>query len=278
TYTAEPFHPDHSREKVLIIAATNDHEVNQAVSAAARKVDILVNVVDNPDLCTFIMPSILERSPIIVAVSSGGTSPILARLLRSRLEALIPSAYGRLAGYAAQFREKVQQRFTHRENRRFFWEKMLQGPFAEMVFAGRDQAAQDYFSEALENSTDQPPTGEVYLVGAGPGDPDLLTFRAMRLMQQADVVIYDRLVAPAILDMVRQDAERIYAGKRRSHHTLSQTSINELLVKLALEGKRVLRLKGGDPFIFGRGGEEIETLSQHHIPFQVVPGITAASG
>ena len=278
THTAESFRPDHLQDRALAIAATNDHEVNQAVSAAARKAGIPVNVVDNPDLCTFIMPSILDRSPIIVAVSSGGTSPILARLLRSRLEALIPSAYGRLAEYAARFRDKVRQRFIHQENRRFFWERMLQGPFAEMVFAGRDQAAQDYLSEALENSIDQLPTGEVYLVGAGPGDPDLLTFRAMRLMQQADVVIYDRLVSPAILDMVRQDATRIYVGKVRNQHTLPQTSINELLVKLAQEGKHVLRLKGGDPFIFGRGGEEIETLSQHHIPFQVVPGITAASG
>lgn len=278
SYCAETFHPDHLRGKVLIIAATHDRVVNQTVSTAAKTAGIPVNVVDRPDLCTFIMPSILDRSPIIVAVSSGGSSPVLARLLRSRLEALIPATYGRLAIYAAQFREQVRQHFSHQENRRFFWEKMLQGPFAEMIFAGRDQAAQDYLLETLNRDTDPPPTGEVYLVGAGPGDPDLLTFRAMRLMQQADVVVYDRLVAPAILDMVRQDAERIYAGKERNRHTLSQMSINDLLVKLAQEGKRVLRLKGGDPFIFGRGGEEIETLSHHRIPFQVVPGITAASG
>ena len=278
SHNAETFRPDHLQDRVLVIAATHDRATNQAISIAAREAGIPVNVVDNPDLCTFIMPSILDRSPIIVAVSSGGSSPVLARLLRARLEALIPAAYGRLATYAAQFREQVRQHFPHQENRRFFWEKMLQGPFAEMVFAGKDRAARDYLLETLNSSVDQPPVGEVYLVGAGPGDPDLLTFRAMRLMQQADVVIYDRLVAPAILDMVRQDADRIYAGKERNQHTLPQTSINDLLVKLAQEGKRVLRLKGGDPFIFGRVGEEIETLSQHRIPFQVVPGITAASG
>lgn len=277
-YCAETFRLEHLHNKALVIAATHDRVTNQVISVAAKAVGIPVNVVDDPDLCTFIMPSILDRSPIIVAVSSGGSSPVLVRLLRTRLEALIPTAYGRLATYAAQFREQVRQHFAHQENRRFFWEKMLQGSFAEMVFAGKDQAAQDYLLDALKHSVDQPPTGEVYLVGAGPGDPDLLTFRAMRLMQQADVVVYDRLVAPAILNMVRQDATRIYAGKARNQHTLSQTSINDLLVKLAQEGKRVLRLKGGDPFIFGRGGEEIETLSQHHIPFQVVPGITAASG
>lgn len=278
THITETFQPDHLQGMMLAVAATDDREVNQMVSMAARKANIPVNVVDNPDLCTFIMPSILDRSPVIVAVSSGGSSPVLARMLRAQLEALIPAAYGQLAGYAARFREQVKQRFAHQENRRFFWEKILQGPFAEMVFSGKDQAAQDYLLSMLENSPDTPPTGEVYLVGAGPGDPDLLTFRAMRLMQQADVVIYDRLVSPAILDKVRQDADRIYVGKARNQHTMPQTSINELLVKLALEGKRVLRLKGGDPFIFGRGGEEIETLSQHGIPFQVVPGITAASG
>ncbi len=278
THVAENFHPDHLHDIVLVIAATSDSVTNQAVSAAAMRANIPVNVVDNPDLCTFIMPSILDRSPVIVAVSSGGTSPVLARILRARLQVLIPAAYGRLAYYAARFRERVKQHFSHSENRRLFWEKMLQGPFAEMVFAGKDRAAQRYLLDTLENSADQLPVGEVYLVGAGPGDPDLLTFRAMRLMQQADVVVYDRLVSPAILDMVRRDATRIYAGKARNQHTMPQTSINDLLVKLAQEGKRVLRLKGGDPFIFGRGGEEIETLSQYHIPFQVVPGITAASG
>lgn len=272
------FDPDHLHGMALAIAATDDHSTNQAVSLAAKQAGIPVNVVDNPALCTFIMPSILDRSPILVAISSGGASPVLARMLRARLETLVPAAYGKLADYAARFREQVKQHFTHSERRRLFWERMLQGPFAEMVFSGKEQAAERYLLAALTQEHDSPPSGEVYLVGAGPGDPDLLTFRAMRLMQQADVVVYDRLVAPAILDMVRRDAARIYAGKARNQHTMPQASINALLVKLALEGKRVLRLKGGDPFIFGRGGEEIETLSQYRIPFQVVPGITAASG
>ncbi|HRQ05225.1 MAG TPA: siroheme synthase CysG [Nitrosomonas halophila] len=272
------FDPSHLHGMALAIAATDDHPTNQAISLAARQAGIPVNVVDNPALCTFIMPSILDRSPILVAISSGGASPVLARMLRARLETLVPAAYGKLADYAARFREQVKQHFTHPEQRRLFWEKMLQGPFAEMVYSGKEQAAERHLLTALTQEHDQPPSGEVYLVGAGPGDPDLLTFRAMRLMQQADVVVYDRLVAPAILDMVRRDAARIYAGKARNQHTMPQASINALLVKLALEGKRVLRLKGGDPFIFGRGGEEIETLSQYRIPFQVVPGITAASG
>jgi len=277
-YIAETFQPSHLCNMALAIAATDDASINQATSEAAKQAGIPVNVVDNPALCTFIMPSILDRSPIVIAVSSGGSAPVLARMLRARLETLIPAAYGRLASHAARFREQVKQRFSHPDNRRLFWEKILQGPFAEMIFSGKDQDAQRYLLDMLEGATDQSPMGEVYLVGAGPGDPDLLTFRAMRLMQQADVVVYDRLVSPAILDMVRRDAARIYAGKARNQHSMPQASINDLLVKLAQEGKRVLRLKGGDPFIFGRGGEEIETLSQHGIPFQVVPGITAASG
>jgi uroporphyrin-III C-methyltransferase/precorrin-2 dehydrogenase/sirohydrochlorin ferrochelatase len=285
-YCAGPFHPDHLAGAALAIAATNDPDVNRMVSEAAGRLHLPVNVVDNPALCSFIMPSIVDRSPILIAVSSGGASPVLARLLRARLETLIPAVYGRLAAHASDFRGRVKRAFPHPEARRRFWENVLQGSFAELVFAGKDSAAKVYLERALEQQTADPaqgeagkqPQGEVYLVGAGPGDPELLTFRAMRLMQQADVVVYDRLVSPEILDMVRRDATRVYAGKERSKHVMPQESINELLVRLAREGKRVLRLKGGDPFIFGRGGEEIETLSDEGIPFQVVPGITAANG
>jgi uroporphyrin-III C-methyltransferase/precorrin-2 dehydrogenase/sirohydrochlorin ferrochelatase len=264
---------------VLAIAATNNELVNRQVSAIADEHRIPVNVVDTPKLCSFIVPSIIDRSPVQVAVSTGGASPVLARLLRARLESFIPSAYGRLAVLIDEFRHKVKQRFTEPKQRRYFWESVLQGRVAELLFAGREKEARAALEDAIAD-TDQSynTSGEVYLVGAGPGDPDLITFRALRLMQQADVVVYDRLVSQPILDMVRRDAEMIYAGKERDNHTLSQESINELLVRLAREGNRVLRLKGGDPFIFGRGGEEIETLAEESIPFQVVPGITAASG
>ncbi len=278
TYLSCDFQPEQLDEISLVIAATNNQLINEKVYFAAKSRHIPVNVVDNPDLCSFIMPAIVDRSPIIIAISSSGKSPVLARLLRAHLETVIPEAYSRLANYAANFREQVKQHFSHRKNRRLFWEKIFHSQFVEMVFSGKDQAAKDYLTQALNSEIDTPPSGEVYLVGAGPGNPDLLTFRAMHLMQQADVVIYDRLVSPEILNMVRRDATQIYVGKERNKHTLPQESINNLLVRLAKEGKRVLRLKGGDPFIFGRGGEEIETLSSHHIPFQVVPGITAASG
>ncbi|SEG02729.1 siroheme synthase CysG [Nitrosomonas ureae] len=278
THRAECFQPEHLHNIALVIAATNDHAINQQISAAAQQRQIPVNVVDSPALCTFIMPSIVDRSPLLIAVSSGGQSPVLARLLRAQLEIMIPAAYARIATIAGKFRQRVKQHFTHPEKRRIFWEKILQGPFTEMILTGKDETAQDYFLQSLQQEKNEPQQGEVYLVGAGPGNPDLLTFRAMRLMQQADVVVYDRLVSTEILDMVRRDAARIYAGKERNRHTLKQESINQLLVRLAQEGKRVLRLKGGDPFIFGRGGEEIETLALNHIPFQVVPGITAASG
>jgi uroporphyrin-III C-methyltransferase / precorrin-2 dehydrogenase / sirohydrochlorin ferrochelatase len=215
----------------------------------------------------------------VVAVSSGGASPVLARLIRARLETLIPASFGRLASLAADFRDKVKQAIKSLPRRRRFWEEVLQGDIAEMVYAGQDAAAHKALEQRLaQEDSGAKPIGEVYLVGGGPGDPDLLTFRALRLMQQADVVVYDRLVSQEVLDLVRREALRIYAGKERDQHVLPQETINELLVRLAREGKRVVRLKGGDPFIFGRGGEEIDTLASEGIPFQVVPGITAAGG
>lgn len=262
----------------VVIAATDDAAVNAEVSRLCQARALPVNVVDQPGLCGFIMPAIVDRAPVLIALSTGGSAPVLARLLRGRLESLIPATYGRLATLAAEFRERVQARVPT-ARRRAFWEWVLGGAIGEAVLAGREAEARARFEQALA-AADAPADacGEVYLVGGGPGDPDLLTFRALRLMQQADVVLYDRLVSPAVLELVRRDAERINVGKARSDHTLPQEDINTLLVRLAKAGKRVLRLKGGDPFIFGRGGEEIETLAAEGIPFQVVPGITAASG
>lgn len=262
---------------VLAIAATDDEELNALVSRDAHASSIPVNVVDSPALCSVIFPAIVDRSPLMIAVSSGGDAPVLARLIRARIETWIPSAYGQLAGLAKKFRAQVKAKFSNVQQRRIFWEEVFQGHIAERVLAGRTAEAESLLAEKLSSATSRQ-VGEVYLVGAGPGDPDLLTFRALRLMQQADVVLYDRLVAPAILDLCRRDADRIYVGKRRSAHALPQEQINQRLVALAKEGKRVLRLKGGDPFIFGRGGEEIEELAANGVPFQVVPGITAASG
>ncbi|WP_238066587.1 siroheme synthase CysG [Pseudomonas shirazica] len=261
----------------LVIAATDDPGLNAQVSADAQALSLPVNVVDAPALCTVIFPAIVDRSPLVVAVSSGGDAPVLARLIRAKLEAWIPSAYGELAGLAARFRDKVKALYPDVNQRRGFWETVFQGPIAERQLAGQGAEAERLLQAMVDGAPVQQ-GGEVYLVGAGPGDPDLLTFRALRLMQQADVVLYDRLVAPAIIEMCRRDAERIYVGKRRADHAVPQDQINRLLVDLARQGKRVLRLKGGDPFIFGRGGEEIEELAEHGIPFQVVPGITAASG
>jgi uroporphyrin-III C-methyltransferase/precorrin-2 dehydrogenase/sirohydrochlorin ferrochelatase len=252
--------------------------------ARARAARALVNVADQPKLSDFIVPSVLDRSPLVVAISTGGDAPLLGRILKARLETLIPAGYGRLAALAGSGRAALAGKLASHGARLKFWERIYDGPIAEMVLSGDEagaRAALDSEIAACQPDGSAPgetPRGEVYLVGAGPGDPDLLTFRAFRLMQQADVVLYDRLVEPSIMDRVRRDAERIYVGKRRSDHALPQEEIGELMVRLALEGKRVLRLKGGDPFIFGRGGEEIEMLAEHRIPFQVCPGVTAASG
>ncbi|MGX5219455.1 siroheme synthase CysG [Pseudomonas segetis] len=261
----------------LIIAATDDEPLNAQISTQAQALGIPVNVVDAPALCSVIFPAIVDRSPLIVAITSGGDAPVLARLIRAKIETWIPSTYGQLAGLAKKFRAQVKTLFPNVQQRRVFWEDVFQGQVAESVFAGKLHEGERLLSEKVKGAAPQM-LGEVYLVGAGPGDPDLLTFRALRLMQQADVVLYDRLVAPAIIELCRRDAERVYVGKQRSDHALPQEQINQRLVDLAKQGKRVLRLKGGDPFIFGRGGEEIEQLAAHGIPFQVVPGITAASG
>jgi uroporphyrin-III C-methyltransferase/precorrin-2 dehydrogenase/sirohydrochlorin ferrochelatase len=261
----------------LVVAATDDHELNRHVHGDCRARQLPVNVVDNPALCTFIFPSIVDRSPLMIAVSSAGTSPVLARLLRARLETTIPAAYGRLAALCGEFRDLAKATFPDTNARRAFWEKQLQGRFAELVYAQREDEARDFLRREF-SALHPAQAGEVYLVGAGPGDPDLLTFRALRLMQQADVVVHDRLVSQPILDLCRRDAEFIYVGKARADHAVPQEDINQLLVRLARKGRRVCRLKGGDPFIFGRGGEEIEELAEAGIPFQVVPGITAANG
>ena len=271
------FAESHLDGVTLVIAATNDREVNRQVSNLAQARNIPINVVDDPELCSFIMPAILDRSPLMVAFSSGGASPVLTRMMRGKLETMIPQNFSRLAAFAERFRELVKQRVTNPAKRRIFWENALDGVVAEKVLTGDEASAEAMLQKMLANE-DNIVRGEVYLVGAGPGDPDLLTFRALRLMQKADVVVYDNLVSKPIVDMTRRDAERIFVGKKRADHTLRQEEINELLVRLAKTGKRVLRLKGGDPFIFGRGGEEIETLAAEGIPFQVVPGITAASG
>ncbi|BBB25584.1 siroheme synthase CysG [Amphritea japonica] len=276
TITGE-YHSGLLDDVYLVIAATDDDQLNERVHYDAVERHIPVNVVDNQPLCTFIFPAIVDRSPIVIGISSGGESPVLARLLRAKLETWIPQGYSRLGRLVGQFRQQVKQTFTSVERRRIFWEKVLQGQIAEKVFAGRDGEARALLETAIETADPEHQVGEVYLVGGGPGDPELLTFKALRLMQQADVVLFDQLVSPAIVDLCRRDADRIFVGKRRDNHAVPQEGINELLVKYALQGRRVLRLKGGDPFIFGRGGEELETLKQHNIPFQVVPGITAAS-
>ena len=248
---------------------------------AAKAEGALANVADVSEYCDFITPSVVDRSPLVIAISSGGTAPVIARILRARIETMLPPAYGRMAGFLGKFRDQVLSGIKQTRSRRRFWETIIEGSVGDRFLSGDVEGAEAQLQQTLTDiQSGQAPSarGEVFLVGAGPGDPDLLTFRALRLMQRADVVLYDRLVGDGILDLIRRDAERIYVGKRPDHHTMIQEDISALMVRLAKEGKRVLRLKGGDPFIFGRGGEEIEMLAEHKIPFQVVPGISAASG
>lgn len=265
---------------VLVFASSEDASADAEVAALARAADIPVNVADQPGLSTFSMPSVIDRSPLVIAVSSSGVSPLLGRLLTQRLEAMIPAAFGNLTRFLGSIREHLKSRITDRRARRRFLETVVDGTIADLVLAHDEARARQQLDQSIDAflADGHSAQGEVYLVGGGPGDPDLLTFRALRLMQRADVVVYDRLVGSPILDLVRPDAERVYVGKRRNDHAVPQEEISRLLVTLARQGKRVLRLKGGDPFIFGRGGEEIELLASEGIPFQIVPGITAASG
>lgn len=260
----------------LVIAATDSPEINQQVFLHCEACNVLVNSVDDVPHCRFMMPAIVDRSPIVISIASNGTSPVLSRQLRTQLESLIPHQFGRLAEFSGLWRSRVKEKIANPDQRRVFWEELYASPLKDLVFTQQIQQAEAYMQQALQRW--HMPKGEVYLVGAGPGDPELLTLKALRLMQQADVVIYDRLVSKPILDLCRRDAEKVYVGKARAQHTVPQEGINALLVQYAQQGKRVCRLKGGDPFIFGRGGEEIEELFAAGISFQVVPGITAASG
>jgi uroporphyrin-III C-methyltransferase/precorrin-2 dehydrogenase/sirohydrochlorin ferrochelatase len=264
----------------LVFCASGDRQADEAAWALAKQTKVPVNVVDTPELCDFIMPSIVDRDQLVIAISTGGVSPVFARIIRARLESVIPAAYGRLLAFAGAYRKRVATRIADAVLRRRFWERVLEGPIASRFLAGDEEHAKQEIERALDagESAASQASGEVYLVGAGPGDPDLLTFRALRLMQRADVVLYDRLLPQGILNLIRREAEHIYVGKLPDDHTMAQKEITAKLVKLAQEGKRVLRLKGGDPFMFGRGGEEIEALAAAGIPVQVVPGITAATG
>lgn len=264
-------------ESWLVIAATDDAEVNQRVSDAAEARRIFCNVVDAPKQASFIMPSIIDRSPLMVAVSSGGTSPVLARLLREKLESLLPQHLGQVAKYAGQLRARVKKQYATMSERRRFWEKLFVNDRLAQSLANQDRQAIETTTEQLLNEP-LGHRGEVVLVGAGPGDPGLLTLKGLQQIQQADIVVYDRLVSDEIMNLVRRDADRVFVGKRAGYHCVPQEEINQILLREAQKGKRVVRLKGGDPFIFGRGGEELETLCQANIPFSVVPGITAASG
>lgn len=260
----------------LVIAATDNAEVNRTVFEQCEARNILVNSVDDIPNCRFMVPAIIDRSPLLVSVASNGASPVLSRQIRTQLETSIPHGMGKLAAFSGDWRQRVKAKIQNPDERRIFWENLYASPLKEQVFNDNLDVANDLIQQALSEWT--APKGEVYLVGAGPGDPELLTLKALRLMQQADVVVYDRLVSKPILELCRRDASKIYVGKARSDHSVPQDGINALLVELAQQGKRVCRLKGGDPFIFGRGGEEIQELFAANVTFQVVPGITAASG
>ncbi|ELR63366.1 Siroheme synthase [Photobacterium marinum] len=275
THFADEFSPSDLDGIFLAIAATDRKAVNALVYQSANQRQVMVNVVDDTQRCSFIVPSVVDRSPIIVAISSSGRAPVLARLIREKLEATLPQHLGRMAEIAGRFRARLAKTVMTLSGRRHFWEQAFNGRFSDLVAAGREQEAEH---ELQSLSLKSEPQGQVALIGAGPGDAGLLTLRALQLMQQADVVLYDYLVSDEVMELVRRDAEQVCVGKKAGFHSVPQEETNRLLVEYARQGKRVVRLKGGDPFVFGRGGEELEVLFDAGIPFQVVPGITAAAG
>ncbi|CAG76978.1 siroheme synthase [includes: uroporphyrin-III C-methyltransferase; precorrin-2 oxidase; ferrochelatase] [Pectobacterium atrosepticum SCRI1043] len=277
TLVHSTFDPALLNEVWLVIAATDNQDVNNHVYASASERRIFCNVVDSPERASFIMPSIIDRSPLMVAVSSGGTAPVLARLLREKLESILPQNLGKLAAFAGELRSRVKIRFCKMSARRRFWEKLFVHDRLAQALASEDRERVQQLTELLF-SAPLDDRGEVTLVGAGPGDAGLLTLKGLQHLQQADIVVYDRLVSKEILNLSRRDAERIFVGKASGYHSVPQDQINQLLEEKARAGHRVVRLKGGDPFIFGRGAEELEYLQQAGVPFSVVPGITAASG
>ncbi|MEM1142939.1 MAG: siroheme synthase CysG [Pseudomonadota bacterium] len=275
-WRSRDYEPGDLKGAALAIAATSDPEVNRAVHNEATHLGLPVNVVDNPDLCTFIFPAIVDRSPLTVSISSSGGSPAVARSIRARIEAILPMGTSEIARFGRSYRDRIRDAEISEDDRRRIWESIVDGSIAQLLLSNRWQAAEQRLADLLSHNTASV-TGEAYLIGAGPGDPELMTFKALRLLQRADVVLHDRLVNPEIVAMARRDAQKLYVGKRRSEHSVPQETINKTLVSLAKEGKVVARLKGGDPFVFGRGGEEIEELAREGIAFQVVPGITAAN-
>ena len=275
----KPFRPEMLDVFELVIVASDDEKFKKVVVAAANERKIPINVVDDPELCNFIMPSIIDRSPLVVAISTSGTSPTLGRMIRSKIESMLPQSYGRLTQLIGNFRGKSKLLYQTALERRKFWDAILSSNIMEIFLSGKEDEAKIALEKEFEKPhKDLKKHGQVCLIGAGPGDPDLLTMKALRIIQNADAIVYDRLVAPQILKYARRDAELLYVGKKKSSHTVPQDDINQKLVDLAKEGKMVVRLKGGDPFIFGRGGEELEKLIDDQIDFQVVPGVTSASG
>jgi uroporphyrin-III C-methyltransferase/precorrin-2 dehydrogenase/sirohydrochlorin ferrochelatase len=265
--------------KAVVIGAAGDAALDEAVSGAALAAGVPVNVVDAPHLSSFTVPAIVRRDPFVIGVSTGGAAPALARRVREAVEQVLPDRLGRLATFASTFRAAVKAAIAESGARRRFWENTFDGPVARAVLAGREDEARRAMLSAINGAAaNAPADGFVSIVGAGPGDPDLLTLRAVQALQRADVIVHDRLVAPEILNYARRDAERIYVGKAPGAHSATQAEINDILLAEARAGKRVVRLKGGDPFIFGRGGEELDHLRRHGIAAEVVPGITAATG